>query len=608
MSYQVLARKWRPKTFREMAGQEHVLKALINALDRNRLHHAYLFTGTRGVGKTTIARILAKCLNCESGVSSEPCGQCSACTQINEGSFIDLIEVDAASRTKVEDTRELLENVQYAPSVGRYKVYLIDEVHMLSNHSFNALLKTLEEPPPHVIFLLATTDPQKLPATILSRCLQFNLKNMSPELIVEHLKYVLEQEMVAFDEPALWLLGRSADGSMRDALSLTDQAIAFGSGKLSDEDVRSMLGTIDRTAVFELLEALASSDGAKVLAAIEKMAEQAPDYSGALEELLSLLHRVAITQAVPGASDNSLGDQQRVVALAAAVTAEDVQLFYQMALVGRRDLPMAPDPRSGFEMVLLRMLAFRPAGIPELPQAVLGGAPAAVAPVPGQAAKEAQQPVKKPEAARQAVARPPVQPTETAVNTAVELTSKARGVDRVAEAKTRAVAQAHSAAQVQAASAEIEQQAPAIPPDFAQAVLPVESGVELAELTPANWSASFDQLGFGGVVGNIASHCVLQRIEQDTLHFVIDEANATLFNDSYSERIAEQLCKALSQQLKVNITIGPVPVETPAALKARTLAESKQHALDSLNSDVNVRCLIEDFGATLNPESVAPIH
>lgn len=256
MSYQVLARKWRPKTFREMVGQEHVLRALINALDHNRLHHAYLFTGTRGVGKTTIARILAKCLNCEAGVSSEPCGQCSACTSINEGRFIDLIEVDAASRTKVEDTRELLDNVQYAPTVGRFKVYLIDEVHMLSTHSFNALLKTLEEPPPHVKFLLATTDPQKLPATILSRCLQFNLKNMSPERIVGHLQYVLEQEMVSFDDPALWLLGRAADGSMRDAMSLTDQAIAFGSGKLQEADVRNMLGSIDQTAVYDILNGI----------------------------------------------------------------------------------------------------------------------------------------------------------------------------------------------------------------------------------------------------------------------------------------------------------------------------------------------------------------
>lgn len=371
MSYQVLARKWRPRIFREMVGQEHVLQALINALDHNRLHHAYLFTGTRGVGKTTIARILAKCLNCETGVSSEPCGQCTACREIAEGRFVDLIEVDAASRTKVEDTRELLENVQYAPTRGRYKVYLIDEVHMLSSHSFNALLKTLEEPPPHVKFLLATTDPQKLPVTILSRCLQFNLKNMNPERIVQHLKFVLDKELVPFEESALWQLGRSADGSMRDALSLTDQAIAYGSGKITEAEVRAMLGTIDQGAVYEVINALAALDGRELLAAVERMSEQAPDYAGALAELLSILHRIAIAQALPEAVDNTHGDREHIMQLAQQLPPEDVQLFYQMALLGRRDLPLAPDPRAGFEMVLLRMLAFKPQGVTEVPSASL---------------------------------------------------------------------------------------------------------------------------------------------------------------------------------------------------------------------------------------------
>ncbi len=367
MSYQVLARKWRPRTFRELVGQQHVLQALVNALDHNRLHHAYLFTGTRGVGKTTIARILAKCLNCETGVSSEPCGQCPSCVEINEGRFVDLIEVDAASRTKVEDTRELLENVQYAPTRGRYKVYLIDEVHMLSSHSFNALLKTLEEPPPHVKFLLATTDPQKLPVTILSRCLQFHLKNMDPERIVGHLKHVLEQEMVPFEEAALWQLGRAADGSMRDAMSLTDQAIAFGAGKVADTDVRAMLGTIDQNLVYQVLDALVSADASTVLTAVDQLAQHAPDYGGALAELLSALHRIAIAQALPEAVDNSRGDREKLLQLAQQLAAEDVQLFYQTALLGRRDLPMSPEPRAGFEMVLLRMLAFRPQGVHSVP-------------------------------------------------------------------------------------------------------------------------------------------------------------------------------------------------------------------------------------------------
>jgi DNA polymerase-3 subunit gamma/tau len=375
MSYQVLARKWRPRSFREMVGQTHVLKALINALDSQRLHHAYLFTGTRGVGKTTIARIIAKCLNCETGISSTPCGECSVCREIDEGRFVDLIEVDAASRTKVEDTRELLENVQYAPSRGRYKVYLIDEVHMLSTHSFNALLKTLEEPPPHVKFLLATTDPQKLPVTILSRCLQFSLKNMPPERVVEHLTHVLTAESVPFEDDALWLLGRAADGSMRDAMSLTDQAIAFGEGKVLAADVRAMLGTLDHGQVYGVLHALLEGDARALLEAVRHLAEQGPDWNGVLSEMLNVLHRVAVAQALPEAVDNGQGDRDKVLALAQALPAEDVQFYYQMGLIGRRDLPLAPDPRSGFEMVLLRMLAFRPAdadGAPRSPLKDLG--------------------------------------------------------------------------------------------------------------------------------------------------------------------------------------------------------------------------------------------
>ncbi len=371
MSYQVLARKWRPRSFREMVGQTHVLKALINALDSQRLHHAYLFTGTRGVGKTTIARIIAKCLNCETGISSTPCGVCSICKEIDEGRFVDLIEVDAASRTKVEDTRELLDNVQYSPSRGRFKVYLIDEVHMLSSHSFNALLKTLEEPPPHVKFLLATTDPQKLPVTILSRCLQFSLKNMPPERVVEHLSHVLAAENIPFEEDALWLLGRAADGSMRDAMSLTDQAIAFGEGKVLAADVRAMLGTLDHGQVYGVLQALLEGDARALIEAVRHMAEQGPDWNGVLAEILNVLHRVAIAQAMPDAIDNGQGDRERVLALAEVLPAEDVQFYYQMGLIGRRDLPLAPDPRSGFEMVLLRMLAFRPAGTDAVPRVAL---------------------------------------------------------------------------------------------------------------------------------------------------------------------------------------------------------------------------------------------
>jgi DNA polymerase-3 subunit gamma/tau len=360
MSYLVLARKWRPKSFAEMVGQEHVLRALVNALDSNRLHHAFLFAGTRGVGKTTLARILAKSLNCETGVSSRPCGTCAACREIDEGRFVDLIEVDAASRTKVDDTRELLDNVQYMPTRGRYKVYLIDEVHMLSGHSFNALLKTLEEPPPHVKFLFATTDPQKLPVTVLSRCLQFNLKRLTPTLIGERVRKVLEAEGIAHDMAAVALVAKAADGSMRDALSLLDQLLAFGGGRVQESDARAMLGTIDRAQVERLLDRLACGDGAGLMELVAAMDEFSPDYALVLDELALLLQRSALRQVVPDAPCGDEFATDTIADFARRVAAEDLQLFYQMAIQGKRDLTLAPDPRAGLEMTLLRMLAFRP--------------------------------------------------------------------------------------------------------------------------------------------------------------------------------------------------------------------------------------------------------
>jgi DNA polymerase-3 subunit gamma/tau len=361
MSYLALARKWRPRSFAELVGQEHVRQALGNALGQGRVHHAFLFTGTRGVGKTTIARILAKCLNCESGVTATPCGTCAACREIDEGRFVDLIEVDAASRTKVDDTRELLENVQYAPTRGRYKVYLVDEVHMLSTHSFNALLKTLEEPPPHVKFLLATTDPQKLPVTVLSRCLQFNLKRLPVALITEHLAKVLVAEKLESDTAALRLVAQAADGSMRDALSLTDQLIAFGGGKLDEASARAMLGTIDRDHVVRVLRALATGDAAKALEVARTLEEFSPDYAQVLDDIASLLTRIALKQLVAGYDGDELFDPVVTAELAGAISPEDVQLYYQTAILGRRDIGFAPDPRTGFEMTLVRMLAFRPA-------------------------------------------------------------------------------------------------------------------------------------------------------------------------------------------------------------------------------------------------------
>ncbi len=399
MSYLVLARKWRPKTFADTVGQEHVLQALTNALETGRLHHAYLFAGTRGVGKTTIARILAKSLNCETGVTAEPCGECSACREIDEGRFVDLIEVDAASRTKVDDTRELLDNVQYAPARGRFKVYLIDEVHMLSKSSFNALLKTLEEPPPHVKFLLATTDPQKLPVTVLSRCLQFNLTRLTPRLIGDRLNDICQAEDVPADAASLALLARAADGSLRDALSLLDQAIAYCGGDVNEEAVARMLGTIDRDHVTRVLDLLAAGDAGGLLAAIADIDAQFPDYARLLEDLARILQRIAVTQVVGAVDDEEGMDQDTLTRLADVFSIADVQLYYQIALMGRRDLSLAPDPRSGAEMVLLRMLAFRPAEVDA------GAAPATPAPKAAVKKSEAaaKPPTQTPAVARQAV-------------------------------------------------------------------------------------------------------------------------------------------------------------------------------------------------------------
>src|SRR3984893_6947696 len=390
MSYTALARKWRPRTFAELIGQEHVRRALVNARESGRVHHAFLFSGTRGVGKTTIARILAKCLNCERGVTAEPCGECAACREIDAGRFVDLLEVDAASRTKVDDTRELLDNVQYAPTRGRYKVYLIDEVHMLSGHSFNALLKTLEEPPPHVKFLLATTDPQKLPVTVLSRCLQFSLKRLSAQLIGERLKFIAGAEKLEFEPAAMALLARAAEGSMRDGLSLMDQLIAFAGGSLNETDTRTMLGTIDRGHVTRILDALAHQDGPGLLAQVQEMDRDAPDYDRALIELAAFLQRIAIVQIVPDAKGlDEEFDAEALTRLARTLSPEDVQLYYQIALGGRRDLAMAPEPRIGFEMSLLRMLAFRPESAAATdagaapPAAMPARATTAAAPTPG---------------------------------------------------------------------------------------------------------------------------------------------------------------------------------------------------------------------------------
>ncbi len=663
MSYQVLARKWRPRIFREMVGQEHVLQALINALDHNRLHHAYLFTGTRGVGKTTIARILAKCLNCETGVSSEPCGTCSACREIAEGRFVDLIEVDAASRTKVEDTRELLENVQYAPSRGRYKVYLIDEVHMLSNSSFNALLKTLEEPPPHVKFLLATTDPQKLPMTILSRCLQFNLKNMTPERIVNHLKFVLEQEVIPFEESALWLLGRAADGSMRDALSLTDQSISYGSGKITQAEVAAMLGTLDQAAVYEIVNALASLDGKAVLGAVQNMAEQAPDYVNALAEMLSVLHRIAIAQALPEAVDNSHGDKERIMQLAQQLPAEDVQLFYQTALLGRRDLPLAPDARAGFEMVLLRMLAFKPRGVMDVPTQSLPQSRPAQVPAPqAQIAPpvvtpvvSAPQPVATPQvqAAPQAepvitpVAQVPASPAAPVVSqTAAPVSPAAQAAVPAAqtpppfdgaydnapemtgdEYDEYAAAPAYLDAGDYSPAPEVpepkkseapETQAsvivetkPEIPPaaviDDAPYVPHAVRKISYEQATPQDWPEIYLGLGVTGILQSTIANCQLVARSGNEFHFIVDDNNSTLYDPSHQQRLSDLLSNYFIERVHAKIQVGKITAETPALLAKRHQQERYDKAVVAIKTDPIVQQLIEHFGATLREETIQAI-
>ncbi|MGO4002042.1 DNA polymerase III subunit gamma/tau [Pseudomonas fluorescens] len=669
MSYQVLARKWRPRSFREMVGQTHVLKALINALDSQRLHHAYLFTGTRGVGKTTIARIIAKCLNCETGITSTPCGTCSVCREIDEGRFVDLIEIDAASRTKVEDTRELLDNVQYAPSRGRFKVYLIDEVHMLSSHSFNALLKTLEEPPPYVKFILATTDPQKLPATILSRCLQFSLKNMTPERVVEHLTHVLGVENVPFEDDALWLLGRAADGSMRDAMSLTDQAIAFGEGKVMAADVRAMLGTLDHGQVYDVLHALIEGDAKALLEAVRHLAEQGPDWNGVLSEILNVLHRVAIAQALPEGVDNGHGDRDRVLALAQALPAEDVQFYYQMGLIGRRDLPLAPDPRGGFEMVLLRMLAFRPAdtadaprqplkpvGISQatvdsaqsvaVPQRVVPPAPSAappVAPVPQPETPAVVAEVEPaPVVAEEVVDLPwndpiPVQdePVLETVAEQPDLTPMPVPVPDsvVPDAPEWAAAPIPepSVAEVDAATPgmDLDDEPPLdedyIEPDMDSAYsyldeLASEHAAEPApepEPEPAampatglalQWLELFAKLPISGMAGSIAANCTLIAVDGDHWLLHLDPAHSALFNATQQRRLNDALNQYHQRTLTLTIELIKPEQETPAQAASRRRADRQREAEDSIHGDPFIQQMMQQFGAVIRNDTIEPVE
>jgi DNA polymerase-3 subunit gamma/tau len=561
MSYIVLARKWRPKRFAEMVGQEHVLRALSNALDSGKVHHAFLFTGTRGVGKTTIARILAKSLNCETaGVSSNPCGVCAACREIDEGRFVDLIEVDAASRTKVDDTREMLDNVQYAPTRGRYKVYLIDEVHMLSGHSFNALLKTLEEPPPHVKFLLATTDPQKLPVTVLSRCLQFSLKRLPASLIGERLKLIAAAENLQFDAPAAALLARAAEGSMRDALSLMDQLIAFGGGALNEANARAMLGTIDRGHVGRLVEALARADGPKLLAEVAELDRDAPDYDRALVELAAFLQRVAIVQIVPEAAQyDEEFDAASLTQLAQAISPEDAQLYYQIALAGRRDLAMAPEPRAGFEMTLLRMLAFRPdataaheapSGRSTAPAAMAGGSTARVAA----------------SASAPAFVGAPIPGAATATASAI-----ASG-----------------------------------PP--APVVASRAAPLRLTSIDASNWPAVVEAANLSGMVRQFALNCAPAKFEHDALTLKIDQATADRRTRAIEEKFAQSLSSYLGRNIRITYETAEATVATPARQRALEEQDRIARAAAAFEADPAVKGLRERFGADVDAASVKPAN
>lgn len=544
MSNQVLALKWRPRTFKHLVGQQHILQTLINILDNQRLHHAYLFTGTRGVGKTTIARILAKCLNCEAGVSSTPCGECAHCQAIDEGRFIDLLEIDAASRTKVEDTRELLENVQYAPTRGRFKVYLIDEVHMLSGHSFNALLKTLEEPPQHVKFLLATTEPQKLPVTVLSRCLQFHLKNMSPEQIVEHLTHVLKNEDIHAEEPALWQLSQAADGSMRDALSLLDQAIAYTDSHITEAAIRDMLGTVEHTHIIALLKALVEREPSTLMNCCKQLAQQGANFHFVLNDLLTFLHQIAITQIVPEAVDNNFIDKETTIQLAKSLTREDVQLFYQIALHGLRDLPIVPNPQRGFEMIVLRMLAFQPA-------------------------------------TTKSFSTPPVVPSSENITKKTTSTTNTNIPDT-----------SHARSQAQ------ETQTPITQPKSQQDI----------SLKPEQWSTIVNTLKLSGMSLALANHCVIHTVNGRQIELQLDPAHAPLLSEKSQRNLTEALCDHFGKTVKVIINIEHTDTPTPAMITNTENKEKQRAAQQAIEADSNVQAIMEQFDAKIIPNSVKKIQ
>lgn len=570
MSYHALARKWRPHQFSELVGQDHVVRALKHALGENKLHHALLFSGTRGVGKTTLGRLVSKGLNCEQGVTADPCGECQSCREIDEGRFVDLIEVDAASRTGVDDTRELLENVQYSPARGRRKVYLIDEVHMLSKSAFNALLKTLEEPPSHVQFLLATTDPQKLPITVLSRCLQFHLKRLPQTEIQNQLATVLTKEKLSFEPAALSLLARAADGSMRDGLSLLDQAIAFGGGEVRATEVADMLGSIERSEVLDILRMLADADTQRLPELLRKLDEQAPDYVLVLDELARSLQQIALLQTVANVvlADDEESHRQEYDALAADITAEDVQLFYQIAINGKRDLTYAPNPRIGFEMLLLRMLAF---------YSVLNES--TVAPQ-GQPSAATSRPIELAPGVVKAVPLKPAADHQAAVNPAPQAAARST----VTESQSAVLLQEKTAAtQVEPRHQDIR-------------TLDVDSWPQYAAALPLR-----------GMDAELARQCAWGHVADKVVSLKLAPSFENLHNDRYRKQLESCLQEISGQALKVNIEVVAHDLPTAAQCDAQAQAERMQQAEQALTEDPNVQALQERFGASIHPGSVEPI-
>ncbi|WP_119395542.1 DNA polymerase III subunit gamma/tau [Salinibius halmophilus] len=616
MSYQVLARKWRPQTFAELVGQQHVLQALVHALENNRLHHAYLFTGTRGVGKTTIARILARALNCEQGISPTPCGQCGACKEISEGRFVDLIEVDAASRTKVEDTRELLENVQYAPSKGRFKVYLIDEVHMLSTHSFNALLKTLEEPPEHVKFLFATTDPQKLPVTVLSRCLQFNLRNMTPAQVSGYLANILAKESIGHDGDALDLLANAAQGSMRDALSLTDQAIAYGRGEVRTERVVEMLGTIDRGRVVSLVERLLQQDAGQLFQQIEQIASMNPDYEQVLDETLRLLHQLALAQAVPSILRHD-DKQAQLQSLLAKTSAEDIQLFYQCGLVARRDLALAPDPRIGFEMAFLRMLAFVPKlQSPERLQQInreqnsepeIDPEPAATQTATEQAPEPVVELKAQPEAAETTAVEP-----DLSDDAPLEAEEAPQDIDSVVAPE--ALQPDSLVPEVPQAETVLTEQSPEQSPELAQSsttetpvVTEIAEGEDSSERDAgfaAIWQTKFNRLGLQGMLESMVFDGEM-RLAGNGWQLVLAPEQQEIWSGERTQALQEKLSQFLGQA-PLTVAFDANRPNTPKKWQAEQAAIKKAQAIEVLQQTQFVQQLGTQFAGQLDTNTVQP--